>query len=153
MPYYDLDSFGPDTSIGYLCKRITQFSLAGFAPALEQEGITYSQWLVLVSLFFGRGNTCAELARDLGHDNGAMTRLVDSLAQSGWVERERIAADRRIVKIALTEEGIAITHRCQARVAQCWNGWLEEWDKAEVDRLIALLQKLRGTMEAQGACA
>jgi DNA-binding MarR family transcriptional regulator len=104
-----------------------------------------------MSLWFGRGSTCAELARDLNHDKGAMTRLVDTLEQRGWLTRVRDTEDRRIINLTLTDEGRVIAGRCRVRVVDYWNTVLKDWDKAEVAALVALMQKLRDTMETATA--
>lgn len=154
MRFYDESDFEPDRSIGYLVRRAQQLGAAGVEPAFAAEGMTGTQWQALVSIWFGRGATAAELARDLGHDKGAMTRLVDQLAERGWITRERTAGDRRCINLVLTEEGTAVALRCKRRVIACWNAWLADWREEEVEGLIGLLQKLRGTLAAAEApCA
>ncbi|SFP69757.1 MarR family winged helix-turn-helix transcriptional regulator [Sphingomonas rubra] len=148
MGFYDESDFRPDRSIGYLVRRVHQLGIAGIESVFAAEGLTGTQWQALVSIWFGRGGTAAELARDLGHDKGAMTRLVDQLAERGWITRERTTEDRRCIRLVLTEEGVAVALRCKARVVACWNEWLADWPEGEVERLIDLLQKLRGTLAA-----
>lgn len=148
MDYYSTDDFEPDSSIGYLARRTYQIGSTALEPMFAEEGLTGVQWSALVSIWFERGTTCAALARDLNHDKGAMTRLVDTLEHQGWVTRVRDTEDRRIINLTLTAAGEAITGRCRARVIAYWNAVLKDWDKAEVAALIALLQKLRLTMES-----
>lgn len=156
MAFYSASDFGPDTSVGYLARRVHQIGTTALEPMFAEVGITGIQWSALVSLWFGRGTTCAELARDLGHDKGAMTRLVDTLEERGFVTRERSSDDRRIINLSLTAEGRAMALQGRTRVIECWNAWLGDWDHAEIETLIALMQKLRGTLEtatAEGVCA
>lgn len=153
MSFYADSTFEPDRSIGYLVRRIHQSGAAAIEPLFAAEGLTGTQWQALVSIWFGRGATAAELARDLGHDKGAMTRLVDQLEERGWVERTRAADDRRCILLELTVEGEAVALRCKKRVLECWNGWLADWPSHEVEMLIGLLQKLRGTIAETAPCA
>ncbi len=155
MPFYADSEFAPDISIGYLIRRAHQLGGVAMEPVFAAEGLTGIQWSALVSIFFGRGVTAADLARDLGHDKGAMTRLVDTLEERGWITRQRTPEDRRCVKLALTREGEAVALRCKRHVVACWNTWLADWSEAEVQMMISLLQKLRGTLAvAAGApCA
>ena len=148
MAFYSESEFAPDVSIGYLVRRTHQLGGAGLEPIFAAEGLTYTQWSALVSIWFERGATAADLARDLGHDKGAMTRLVDTLEERGWITRQRITEDRRCITLALTDEGAAVALRCKRQVVACWNAWLSDWSDAEVHSLIALLQKLRGTLDA-----
>lgn len=154
MPFYESASFEPDRSIGYLIRVINQSVLARMEPAIAAGGLSNTQWQVLVSIYFNRGLTCAALARDLAHDKGAMTRLVDALEERGLLIRERNAGDRRVFDLALTDAGRTAAEQGRSRVVDCWNGWLADWDRAEVETLIAQLQRLRRTIDAAPeACA
>jgi DNA-binding MarR family transcriptional regulator len=147
MPFYDLPTFNPDVSVGYLAKRIHQSSMIGLEQAFAGEDISYLQWAALVSILYGRGSTCKALARDIAHDRGATTRLLDTLEELRLVVRERDPNDRRIINLTLTETGEATARRCLARVVDLWNAWLADWDAADVAQLILYLQRLRKTLE------
>lgn len=149
MSFYDESDFTPDQSIGYLVRRVHQLAGAALEPIFAAEGLTGTQWSALVSIAFGRVATAAGLARDLGHDKGAMTRLVDAIEERGWVRRERAPDDRRCIRLALTEEGVAVAMRSKARVIACWNEWLADWPEEDARMLIALLAKLRATLSAE----
>lgn len=151
MEFYSNDDFEPDCAIGYLARRVHQAGQVALEPMFAEEGLTGIQWSALMSIWFQRGTTSAELARDLTHDKGAMTRLVDTLEQRGWVTRVRDSEDRRIINLALTEEGRALGMRCKVRVIGYWNALLQDWDEGEAQTLIALLQKLRATIESATA--
>ena len=146
MGFYTEASFEPDCSLGYLVRRSHQLGFTALEPVFAAEGLNGTQWSALVSIWFGRGATATELARDLGHDKGAMTRLVDQLEERGWVRRERTTQDRRCINLALTEEGVAVALRCKRQVVARWNEWLADWPADDVRTLIRLLQKLRGTL-------
>ncbi len=146
MVVYTPQYFEPDCSLGYLARRVHQIGSLALEPVYASEGLTGPQWSALAQLSFRRGATSAELARDMAHDKGAMTRLVDSLEANGWITRERCTEDRRAVKLALTEQGAALELRVRLRVINCWNAWLADWDEGEVERMIAMMQKLRDTL-------
>ncbi|MGI4732440.1 MAG: MarR family winged helix-turn-helix transcriptional regulator [Janthinobacterium lividum] len=154
MAFYTESTFEPDCSIGYLVRRAHQLGGAALEPVFEDEGLSSLQWSALVSIWFKRGETAADLARFLGHDKGAMTRLVDTLEQRGWITRVRTSCDRRRIDLVLTPEGRDVTLRCRARVVVCWNEWLADWPRDEVQTLIDLLSKLRDTLDrADGPCS
>lgn len=153
MPVYDDSSFCADRSIGYLIRRAHQMGAAGLEPVFAAEGLTGIQWSALISVMAGRVGTAADLARDLGYDKGAMTRLVDQLEAQGWMTRERTAEDRRCIALSVTETGAEVALRCKARVVQCYNAWLADWPDHDVETLIVLLQKLRATLtEVEQPC-
>ena len=146
MAFYSDSDFVPDRSLGYLARRIFQMSSSGLEALFEPEGITLTQWSALVSIFFDRGNTCAELARDIAHDKGATTRLVDTLVERGWVERRRDGDDRRVINLSLTPDGEEVARRCRHKVIDCWNHWLDGWESDDIGQLVRLLQRLRDTL-------
>lgn len=160
MAFYTKAEFGPDCSLGFLARRIHQSVQGALEQAFAEQGLSVTQWSALVSIWFGRANTCADLARDLAHDKGATTRLVDTLEQQGWVTRTRATDDRRVVNLMLTAEGSAVTVRCRDLAVEYWNALLVDWDRSEVEALIMMMQKLRGTLEStavtghgEGRCA
>lgn len=53
----------------------------------QEIGITGPQWVVLIRIGGGIGNTATELCRSLGYDSGAMTRMLDRLVRLGLVRR------------------------------------------------------------------
>ena len=146
MGFYSATDFQPDSSVGYLAKRVHQLARAGLEPVLAEEGLTFTQWHALVSIYFGRGATPIELARDLSYDKGATTRLLDVLEGRGWIERQRGRDDRRSIRLTLTATGEDVTRRGRLRVIEAWNGWLEDWPAAEVTAAVAMLQRLRDTL-------
>lgn len=147
MLFYQKESFRPENSVGYLARRVHQLGQLLLEPVFAAEGVTNAQWSTLVAIYFGKGGTCAELAREIGYDKGAMTRLVDQLAERGFVDRARDTGDRRIVNLTLTEEGRAVALRCKTRVIRESNAWLEGWDAAEIEGLIAGLTKLKRRLD------
>lgn len=153
MPFYDPESFHPDVSAGYLIRVCNQFGVGLLDQALAAEEVTTVQWSVLIGIHFANDPTCASLARDMMHDKGAMTRMIDGLEGRGLVVRHRSADDRRIVDLSLTPEGRAVALRCRDIVIARWNTWFDDWSTEEVTGFIAQLQKLRRTMESAALCA
>ncbi|MES2288852.1 MAG: MarR family winged helix-turn-helix transcriptional regulator [Pseudomonadota bacterium] len=146
MSFYSESNFFPDRSVGYLIKRNFRLCEDALAPAFVEEGLTFTQWQALISIYFGRATTGAELANDLAHDKGATIRTIDTLEERGWITRERDLADRRCVNLALTEAGVATALRVRQRLIACWNVWLTDWNSADVETLIDLLQRLEVTL-------
>lgn len=147
MGFYDESDFVPDISVGYLCKRVHQLAQLGLEPVFAAEGVNHVQWHALISIFFGRGTTSAALARDLNYDKGATTRLIDTLEKRGWVIRSREHDDRRLIALRLTPAGEEVAHRLRKRVLESWNTWLADWSHEDIAHTVAVLQRLRGTLE------
>jgi DNA-binding MarR family transcriptional regulator len=140
--------FCPERSPGYLARRIHLLGGALLEPLYAAEGITGTQFSALALIGLDRARTSAAISRELGHDQGAMTRIIDQLVLRGLIERERDAEDRRVVNLSLTEAGYDVTHRCKLKVVELWNGWLADWSPAEVDQLLANLNRLKSRLES-----
>ena len=147
MAFYSDSNFHPENSIGYLIRRSEQLGTSALEPVFVAHDITKTQCSALVALHFDRASTCAEIARDLGHDKGATTRLVDTLEERGWVTRAREDEDRRLVRVALTPAGDAIAATVRDAVIAVWNDWLKEWKESDIVELTRLLAQLRATLQ------
>jgi DNA-binding MarR family transcriptional regulator len=147
MGFYSDSNFDPENSIGYLMRRSHQLSTTLVDPVFAAADITKTQWSALVALHFNKATTCAEIARDLGHDKGATTRLVDTLEDRGWITRQRGEEDRRVVKLTLTPSGEAIAAQVRDAVIALWNDWLGDWKEQDIVELTRLLRRLRDTLQ------
>jgi DNA-binding MarR family transcriptional regulator len=156
-PFYQVDEFNPDISIGYLLRRLHRISVSQTEKAFDGSDVTFTQWIALALLSHGLAGTCSTLSRDMGYDTGAMTRLVDQLEERGLVMRGRSESDRRVRKLTVTPEGDEMLHALVGKVVGVWNEILDGVDHDEVSQLIATLTKLVGRAEAleteQGAVA
>ena len=77
-------------------------------PFLEPLGLTFPQFLVMVTLYEKIPRTVGEIGAELGMDNGTLTPLLKRLVSAGLVTRERDAEDDRRVLINLTANGEAL---------------------------------------------
>lgn len=144
--HYDIDSFAGPHSIGYLLCQ-TQAVLRPQVEALfEREDISFSQWRVLMCLRDGIANTAADISRELAHDKGSMTRLLDQLEERGFLARERDGEDRRIVFLALTPAGHAAVNALVPKVVAYYNTLLRSFTRDEVAQLTQLVKRLRAAL-------
>ncbi|MBK8309145.1 MAG: MarR family transcriptional regulator [Gammaproteobacteria bacterium] len=102
-----------------------------------------------MSLRDGISHTCSDIARHLGHDTGATTRLIDQLEARGLIARRRDKTDRRIVNLSLTDAGHAVATELMPRTVKFWNDMLAEFTAAEASTLIELLSRLLTRMESR----
>ncbi|QXQ05406.1 MarR family winged helix-turn-helix transcriptional regulator [Sphingosinicellaceae bacterium] len=152
-PFYALDTFEPQRSIGYLIKRITKTSTSEIDRRFVGRELNMTHWIALAMLRHNLVDNCAGLARQIGHNSGATTRLIDQLEARGLVEREREHEDRRIVSLAVTEAGREQLEAMTPLVLGVWNDALDGFEKAEVVTLISLLSRLVVALEAREAAA
>lgn len=148
MSASNICALSPDVMIGDLTKRIYQMTIIGLEPAFSDAGMSYLQGSALIAIGFGGGTTCRDLAREITHDRGATTRLLDRLEMRGFLLRERSATDRRVVRIVLTDKGRTTARTCLEQVTKRWSQWLSAWDPADIARLIADLRRLQATLRS-----
>ncbi|MEU0949812.1 MarR family transcriptional regulator [Streptomyces canus] len=88
---------------------------AAYRPLLDELGLTYPQYLVLLVLWERGETSVKELAGALRLDYGTVSPLLKRLEAAGLVRRERAAADERSVLVACTGLGEELRERA-ARV-------------------------------------
>ncbi len=76
-----------------------------YRDALDEIGLTYPQYLVLLILWEEGEQTVNQLGAKLHLDSGTLTPLLKRLEQKHILTRTRSLKDERVVLIALTEEG------------------------------------------------
>lgn len=86
--------------------------------------------------------TPTQLYRGLLISSAAMTNRIDVLEQRGWVRRIPDTDDRRKVRVALTEEGLAATDEVMDTLARHTNGQFEALDFDERTVLGELLRRI-----------
>ena len=94
--------------LGYWLRCLSNFVHRGFADRLERHGVSVPQWVVLRILRDREHTSLNELARAVGVDNGALSRMVERLVQKGLVHRGADPESRRAVRLGLTEAGKAL---------------------------------------------
>ena len=104
-----------------LCFALYSASLAMtklYKPLLDELGLTYPQYLVMLVLWEGDGLMVSKLGQRLYLDSGTLTPLLKRLEAAGLVSRMRDAADERRVHIHLTAAGRKLKARA-AKVPHC----------------------------------
>ena len=138
-----------DANLPLLIRQVRDGLLGRLDHELAALGIelNHSQYLVLKLLAKYGPQMPGDLARWLDHNAGAMTRLVDRLADKGYVRRQPHAEDRRALYIELTEAGQALwgtIRQCSERMQEAA---LHELSESDRSALLGLLRRVRDTLE------
>jgi DNA-binding MarR family transcriptional regulator len=91
-----------------LCFALYSASLAmtkTYKPLLEQLGLTYPQYLVMLVLWQQDDVLVKQIGETLFLDSGTLTPLLKRLEAAGLIVRTRDQEDERQVRITLTNEG------------------------------------------------
>lgn len=146
--FYTCQNYGPRSSIGYLVRRLHKLGLGRLEAVFEDLDVSFTQWAVLLLIRHEIADTASGLARGIGHDSGAMTRVLDHLEGRGLLRRSRDMADRRVVKIELTDAGEEMAETLRPLVVEIWNEVLDGIDREEVRAFIATLTRIVDRFEA-----
>jgi DNA-binding MarR family transcriptional regulator len=126
-----------------LLRRINKLLETRMRARFSDSDKTFEEWMALKLVHDGLVENAGDLARDFSIGTGATTRLIDSLEEKGYVERDRIRDDRRVVLLKLTRLGEKYYGSKVPDMIDCWNDLFRDFKKDEVDQLIRLLTKLQ----------
>jgi MarR family transcriptional regulator, organic hydroperoxide resistance regulator len=76
-----------------------------YRPLLDDLGVTYPQYLVLIVLWEHEPQTVKNLGNLLYLDSGTLSPLLKRLEAAGLITRTRDVEDERAVKVSLTATG------------------------------------------------
>jgi DNA-binding MarR family transcriptional regulator len=79
-----------------------------YRPFLDEMGVTYPQYLVLLVLWEQNSITLKDLGNKLYLDSGTLTPLLKRLEVMGIIERNRSSEDERILCVKITDKGIEL---------------------------------------------
>ncbi len=111
--------------------------------------LTHMEGKVLGYFAHHPGATQSDLIARSGRDKAQLARLVRGLRDKGLLDAVVDEADRRSTRLHVTEEGKAIARNLQRggeRLAQVAAAGLDETERRQ---LLALLEKVRATLDAQ----
>jgi DNA-binding MarR family transcriptional regulator len=132
-----------------LCFALYSASLAMtklYKPLLDELGLTYPQYLVMLVLWEGDGLMVSELGHRLSLDSGTLTPLLKRLEAAGLISRMRDVSDERRVHIHLTAAG----RKLKARAAKV-PGCVLSASQCSLAELVDLTRKVRALRDRLAA--
>ena len=134
-----------------LCFALYSASLAMtklYKPLLDELGLTYPQWLVMLVLWEQDGPMVSQLGERLNLDSGTLTPLLKRLEAAGLVARIRDVQDERRVHITLTAAGRKLKAKA-AKVPHC----IRDAAQCSMTELVQLKRQLNDLRERLSAAA
>jgi len=92
----------------FLCFAVYSANLVfgrAYKSILDELGLTYTQWIVIVALWEQDDQTVKHLGERLYLESNTLTPLLKKLEDMGYVQRRRNPQDERQVLVTLTEAG------------------------------------------------
>jgi DNA-binding MarR family transcriptional regulator len=130
--------------ICFLFYQIDREIISLYRPFLGKLGLTYPQYLVMLVLWEENNITVGHLVERLALDTGTLSPLLKRMENAGLLTRRRDGHDERVVRIMLTEKGIALKETAASvpeALASCLELSYEEYLKLKKD-MTALLEKI-----------
>ena len=84
-----------------------------YKPLLDQLGLTYPQYLVMVALWTKDNQTVGALGEKLFLVSSTLTPLLKRLEAAGYLARDRDPSDERQVRVRLTKRGAALRDKAR----------------------------------------
>jgi len=116
---------------------------------VAEHGLTINDYEVLLRLSRadGRRMRRVDIAQEVFLSPSGITRLLEGLEKSGYVERQTCESDLRVVYACLTDEGMRKLRAAgKTHVAGIWRVFLDRFDADER----AVLAELLGRLSADG---
>jgi MarR family transcriptional regulator, transcriptional regulator for hemolysin len=114
----------------------------------RQFGVSRAQWTVLVRLDRCEGLKQSELAEILELQPISLTRLLDRLAENGFIERRPDPKDRRANRLYLTPAARPLLDKLAKLSAEIMDQVLDGFDAAANERLLKALTSMKDNLRA-----
>ena len=111
-----------------------------YTPYLDEIGLTYTQYIVMMVLWENGASTVKELGERLYLDSGTLTPLINKLESKGYIEKHRSDDDARGVVVTITEAGKKLRDR-MVKVPNAMGGCVA-LSEEETGELYTLLYKI-----------
>lgn len=137
MAALDLGQFLP-----YLLYRASRRLNGLLREDMRRESVTLHRWRILAVLSAHDGCSLSELAAYTVKEQSVMSRVADQMVRDGLVRREPDGADRRVVRLRLTDKGRRMFGRLFPVAQQHHRRATGALSAAEQKTLVQLLHKL-----------
>ena len=137
----------PTGEIWPLIRSAYRTALKRLNARLAKEGITFSQYSVLLAIARHGPMQMSKLSEHMLVAPANVTGLVDRLQKKGYVRRAKRSADRRLFVIEMTEAGGLIHRRVSGRFAAYVRSIEDDLTRDEVSATIGYLRRILARIE------
>ena len=142
----------PDLSPAFLLHDVARLLRRNFTRRITALGLTQAQCRALLFLSRNEGVRQVDLAETLEIQPITLARMLDQLAEAGYVERKADPDDRRAFRLVLTPAAKPALSRIRALGALTWGDAVGELGEARIAQFAKTLADLkRNLMDAEPA--
>lgn len=138
-----------ETNIGYLLSDSGRLLRRTFDERVRSLGLTAVQARLLLSLVKFPDNNQAFYAERIEVEPITLTRIVDRMEESGWVERMPDPTDRRARLLHLTDKSREIVEPLRRIIEGLVADMAEGLSKSEQATLAALLERVAANLASE----
>lgn len=128
-----------DNQLCFALYAASRAMTSAYAPLLDELGLTYPQYLVMLVLWERDGERVSQIGERLHLDSATLTPLLKRLEARKLIARKRSTADERVVEVYLTTAGKRLERKA-SEVPACM--------LQKVQLSVAELAKLRTQVQA-----
>jgi DNA-binding MarR family transcriptional regulator len=131
----------PEDNVGFWLNVLSLAIARSFEKALERDGVTTPQWVVL-RVLYDRECSMNELAQAILLDHASTSRLVERLVQKKLVNREIPPEDRRSVRLSLTSAALDLVPKLASIAGGTDEAFFARISKTKKDQLLEIVMEL-----------
>jgi DNA-binding MarR family transcriptional regulator len=131
-----------DGSVGFHLARTARSMKRALESRLSEHNVTASQYVALAQLGDEDGISLSQLGERLYFDNPTITGVVDRMERDGLVERRRVADDRRVINVFLTQKGRKLLAAIEDVASEINEKAMDEITEAESEQFLRLLDSI-----------
>lgn len=135
------DMFARQT-IGFLVRRTAALMSKRLNEALGEHDITLSHWVVLSCLWQKDGLPVMYLSSQLQHIGGTVSDLLSRMEKRKLIKRRRDRKDRRILRVYLTEESLALSKVLPPIVHRIWHQAWQNISESDLKKFADILERM-----------
>ncbi len=121
--------------------------------ALVSFGIDSPTYSIFITCYHQGSITIRELARILPVERARISRLLSRMEDRGLIRKTRLSDDQRVVRVDVTEEGLALAPEMLERMHEYYLNLLYGMEEEEVSECMAIASKMIAGAEGDGAPA
>jgi MarR family transcriptional regulator for hemolysin len=116
--------------------------------ALQDQGLSRTQWRLLAYVLRQEGLTQTELARHLEVERASAGVAIDALEKRGLIERTQHATDRRVWRIMPTADARALLGGLREVIDEVYAQLFDGFSKGELTQLGQFFERMARNIKA-----
>ena len=141
--------YDPQQSLGFLLYEVSRLLRRNFDARVRHLSLTQAQWRTIVYMAKNEGCKQATLADFLEIRPITLTRLLDRLQSSGWIERRPDPDDRRVTRLYLTESAKPLLETLWGKAMASRKQALQGISPEQQAALFDALKKMKNNLSAE----